>query len=276
MEWNRVEVEGEAPPPRWRHTANVIDKTRILIFGGFHSRSVRLNDVWVLDTLKMQWECLHHGERPPSDHTYKHVVELDREANAKAAGGLAGGEDEDEDEEGGGEKPKAEGAVVGGTEDASNEITGTPPFPRGGHTASQIGNSLYVFGGYGGSGYGRRDFNDLWSLNLASLCWERHVTKGAPGGAPPRGRSRPCWGSPAAFADRRSSLPPPARHRPGAALRPLGGGCGEHAVRVRRAEQRGAVRRHVRAGRGDADVDAASRADGSAVEPQHGVREGHP
>lgn len=213
MEWSQVEVEGEAPPPRWRHSATVIDKTRILLFGGFHSRSVRLNDVWLLDTLNMCWECLHHGERPPSDHTYRHVVELDREAAAKAAGGLAG-EEEGEDEEGAGQKPKAEGAVVGGTEDAPNEITGTPPYPRGGHTASQIGNSIYIFGGYGGSGYGRRDFNDLWSLNLASYSWERLVTKGASGAERCRRRGMGGEGTPGVGPRVALTAPSPSADRP--------------------------------------------------------------
>lgn len=36
------------------------------------------------------------------------------------------------------------------------------PDPRGSHSGSLIGNSLVVFGGYGGPGFSRRDFNDVY------------------------------------------------------------------------------------------------------------------
>lgn len=35
------------------------------------------------------------------------------------------------------------------------------PDSRGSHSGSLIGNSLVVFGGYGGPGFSRRDFNDV-------------------------------------------------------------------------------------------------------------------
>lgn len=41
------------------------------------------------------------------------------------------------------------------------------PDSRGSHSGSLIGNSLVVFGGYGGPGFSRRDFNDVhvsWSV----------------------------------------------------------------------------------------------------------------
>lgn len=73
------------PEPRWKHTATVIDETRLLVFGGYKSSSQRcgragvracvdsdhhvppahlpthappsrrLNDVWILDTTKDKW-----------------------------------------------------------------------------------------------------------------------------------------------------------------------------------------------------------------------------
>ncbi len=35
------------------------------------------------------------------------------------------------------------------------------PSPRGAHSMSLLGRKLFIFGGYGGSGFGRRDFNEL-------------------------------------------------------------------------------------------------------------------
>ncbi|CAN0415753.1 unnamed protein product, partial [Hapterophycus canaliculatus] len=42
---------------------------------------------------------------------------------------------------------------------------------RGSHSGSLIGNSLIVFGGYGGPGFSRRDFNDVNVLDLSTWEW---------------------------------------------------------------------------------------------------------
>ena len=36
--------------------------------------------------------------------------------------------------------------------------------PRASHSATAIGDIVYVFGGYGGLGYSRRDLDDLYAL----------------------------------------------------------------------------------------------------------------
>ncbi|CAM9266952.1 unnamed protein product [Chrysoparadoxa australica] len=45
------------------------------------------------------------------------------------------------------------------------------PDPRGAHSGSILGHSLVVFGGYGGPGFSRRDYNDLHVLNLDTWNW---------------------------------------------------------------------------------------------------------
>jgi dynein heavy chain len=50
---------------------------------------------------------------------------------------------------------------------------GPSPFPRGEHASAKVGEKLYVFGGYGGHGYARRDFNDLYALHTETWAWER-------------------------------------------------------------------------------------------------------
>ena len=48
--WTKLEpAAGVAPPPRWRHTSTCISKTQVLVFGGFHSSTTRLNDLWIFD-----------------------------------------------------------------------------------------------------------------------------------------------------------------------------------------------------------------------------------
>lgn len=43
------------------------------------------------------------------------------------------------------------------------------PDPRGSHSGSLVGNSLIIFGGYGGPGFSRRDFNDIY-VRFTKLC----------------------------------------------------------------------------------------------------------
>ncbi|RHX98957.1 hypothetical protein DYB25_012806, partial [Aphanomyces astaci] len=52
------------------------------------------------------------------------------------------------------------------------------PAPRGGHTASLINREIFIFGGYGGQGYSRRDFDDLYALNVDTMAWGKVSTKG--------------------------------------------------------------------------------------------------
>ena len=50
-------------------------------------------------------------------------------------------------------------------------ISNAVPDPRGGHTTTLVGSTLVVFGGYGGTGYARRDFNDVALFELESQAW---------------------------------------------------------------------------------------------------------
>ena len=45
------------------------------------------------------------------------------------------------------------------------------PSPRGSHSSALIGSQVYVFGGYGGSGYARKDFNDVCALDFDTWEW---------------------------------------------------------------------------------------------------------
>ena len=135
MEWECVknaQGEGEAPPARWKHTANLFDNTQLLVFGGFHTTEHRLNDIWIFDAVAYAW-------RQPN-----------RAHNVEAS------------------KPFQ----------LSNQEWNNVPPPRGGHSATLIGDLLYVFGGYGGLGYGRRDLDDLYALNIDTWKWTKIAAKG--------------------------------------------------------------------------------------------------
>lgn len=59
------------------------------------------------------------------------------------------------------------------------------PLPRGAHSSVLIGDIIFIFGGYGGMGWERRDFNDLFALNVNDYVWSRCQ----PSGHPPEPRS---------------------------------------------------------------------------------------
>ena len=50
---------GKKPLARWRHSASIYDGTQIIIFGGYYTASLRLSDVWVFDTVAMEWQQPH-------------------------------------------------------------------------------------------------------------------------------------------------------------------------------------------------------------------------
>ncbi|KAH8072714.1 hypothetical protein JL721_3359 [Aureococcus anophagefferens] len=54
------------------------------------------------------------------------------------------------------------------------------PQPRGAHASTLVGSALMIFGGYGGSGFSRRDFADLHSLDMETMEWEEVETTGEP------------------------------------------------------------------------------------------------
>ena len=58
------------------------------------------------------------------------------------------------------------------------------PAPRGAHSAVVIGDYVWVFGGYGGAGYQRRDFNDLHRLHIPTMTWSTVEAVPSPAGLP--------------------------------------------------------------------------------------------
>lgn len=54
------------------------------------------------------------------------------------------------------------------------------PEPRGDHTATFHKNKVYVFGGSGGVGYARQNFDDLYMLDIETYEWQKLEPKGNP------------------------------------------------------------------------------------------------
>lgn len=58
------------------------------------------------------------------------------------------------------------------------------PAPRGAHSAVLINDHVWVFGGYGGAGYQRRDFNDVHRLHVPTMTWSKVEVVPTPAGMP--------------------------------------------------------------------------------------------
>lgn len=71
---------------------------------------------------------------------------------------------------------------------ATVRASAAAPSPRGSHSAVLIDDHVWVFGGYGGAGYQRHDFNDLYRLNVPAMAWAKvDLPTGSPAPAPRSG-----------------------------------------------------------------------------------------
>eukprot|EP00937_MAST-01D_sp_MAST-1D-sp2_P001104 g1104.t1 len=139
LRWARAAAPGPkaaVPPPRWRHSATAVSEgRRVAIFGGCDD-DARLSDLWLLDTDTLSW--LRATQLDPNAPRERRDSAADTPVEPVP--------------------PPPQGAL------------GTLgwPSPRCAHSMCALGGSLYLFGGYGGAGFGRRDFNDLWRLETRS------------------------------------------------------------------------------------------------------------
>ncbi len=156
--WTKETAAGRVPPPTWRHTANLFDDSHVLIFGGFTSEAEKTDEVWVLNTEHMTWS------RPVGSAKVKSRV-----GKSGDGGGSSG--DNLSDVSGG------QGGS-GGTNAHPDLGDDKRPSPRGSHSATVVGRDLVVFGGYGGQGFGRADFNDLYALSLRNWQWRSCTAHG--------------------------------------------------------------------------------------------------
>lgn len=158
--WTKAETTGEIPTPRWRHSA-VSDGNKLIVFGGYQNSHTRLNDLYVLDTKAMSWTQQGNPAAAKERRKKKGASGAGEATAAAASGG------------------KVLSALSGDVY-ADMDVTVIPvaantspeaPTPRGGHSAAIVGRNMWVFGGYGGAGYQRTDFNDIYSFDIDTLSW---------------------------------------------------------------------------------------------------------
>lgn len=201
--WSKLEASnGAAPAPRWRHSAVAISHTQLVVFGGFFNGTTRLNDTWLWDVPSRTWsqpivptevaeETISYAARKKaSTPAFKpvHLAAIKARAEEEEKKGDRSGPG------GGSSGPSGSSAFLeelGMPLDDPRAADAHPdaPSPRGAHSAVVVGEYMLVFGGYGGVGYQRKDFNDVHRLHLPTMTWVR--TELVTGEPPATARARP-------------------------------------------------------------------------------------
>ncbi|ONK57169.1 uncharacterized protein A4U43_C10F17310 [Asparagus officinalis] len=190
-QWSELTTYGDLPTPREFAAASAIENRKIIMYGGWDGKKW-LSDVYVLDTMSLEWmELSITGSAPPPrcGHTATMV-----EKRLLIFGGRGGS-----------------GPIMGdlwalkGLFEEDNEtpgwtllkLPGQAPSPRCGHTVTSGGHYLLLFGGHGTGGWlSRYDIyhNDCIVLDRVSVQWKRLPTSNE--SPPPRAyHSMTCIGA---------------------------------------------------------------------------------
>lgn len=176
-QWTELSGYGDLPPPRDFAAGAAVGNRKIVMHGGWDGTKW-LSDVYVLDTMSLEWTQLPiTGSSPPPrcGHTATMV-----EKRLLIFGGRGGG-----------------GPIMGdlwalkGLFEEDNEspawtqlkLPGQAPAARCGHTITYGGTQLLVFGGHGTAGWLTRYdvyYNDCVILDRASVQWKRLVVSNEP------------------------------------------------------------------------------------------------
>ena len=201
MQWAEPKCVGEAPAKRSGHSLSVVG-TNAYVFGGCDQKLPPgpTNDLFVLRFTSgdYEWERRKvEGTAPMA--RYRHTATVFDATKILIFGGFKSGSNRFNDVH------VLDTVSLSWLQPIDDNCTATPrgnhipvdaktakdvPSPRGSHSACLLGEKLYIFGGYGGFGYKRQDFNDTYALDIKSWKWEKIQTRGKP--PPPRSGHSAC------------------------------------------------------------------------------------
>ncbi|KAJ3773979.1 hypothetical protein FB446DRAFT_730682 [Lentinula raphanica] len=159
MQWSHPDTTGELPPPSRAHTATLVDR-KIYVFGGGQSASYS-DAVYILDTVTRKWT------KPAVSGAIRDPATGQVIGSAPGPPGSGGNAHNNPD-------------TNGSSSPVSSIIYGETPAPRRAHTAVYYNGRIWVFGG----GNGMTALNDVWTLDVSKMIWERMNVRGrdsAPG-----------------------------------------------------------------------------------------------
>ncbi|XP_072964441.1 protein GLUTELIN PRECURSOR ACCUMULATION 3 [Typha angustifolia] len=176
-QWSELTSFGDLPSPREFSAASAIGNRRIIMYGGWDGKKW-LSDVYILDTISLEWTELSVSGTVPSPRCGHSATMVEK--RLLIFGGRGGG-----------------GPIMGdlwalkGLIEEENEtpgwtqlrLPGQPPSARCGHTITSGGHNLLLFGGHGTGGWlSRYDIyhNDCIILDRVSVQWKRLPTNNEP------------------------------------------------------------------------------------------------
>lgn len=155
--WTTVSFSGVTPSPRGGHTA-VVHADTMLVFGGCDGWNY-FNDCYSFNFDSSAWAPVRVTGTAPGARSAPATVVHEQQGAMYVFGGYDGARSLND----------LFRFDIAASEWSQVRVTGTPPSPRGGHTAAVCGDTMYVFGGKSG----RSPFNDLCSFNFEKLVWDK-------------------------------------------------------------------------------------------------------
>ncbi|XP_047975792.1 protein GLUTELIN PRECURSOR ACCUMULATION 3 isoform X1 [Salvia hispanica] len=179
-QWSELTTFGDLPSSRDFAAASAVGNSKIVMFGGWDGKKW-LSDVYVLDTISLEWmELSISGTLPPP--RCGHSVTM-IEKRLLIYGGRGGGGPIM------GDLWALKGLIKEGKEEneppgwTQLKLPGQAPSPRCGHTMASGGPYLMLFGGHGTGGWlSRYDiyYNDCVVLDRVSVQWKHLSTSSEP------------------------------------------------------------------------------------------------
>eukprot|EP00741_Cyanophora_paradoxa_P004754 tig00000828_g4612.t1 len=157
LEWKQLETRGEAPPARWRHTANVIEDKTLVVFGGL-SGGKRFADVYTLDLETSVWtriECKGAVPPPRAHHSATLVGRMLYVFGGYGGQGVFHGE--------------LYVLEIDTWTWVKPATKGTAPCARSDHMAAFANGRIAFYGGQDG----KNAYCDMHLLEIESLTWTR-------------------------------------------------------------------------------------------------------
>jgi len=153
--WSRVPSSGDAPTPRGGHTA-VVHQGKMLVFGGCDGWNY-FNDAHHFAFARAEWEKVRVTGTAPGARSAPATVVHEPQGAMFVFGGYDGTRSLND----------LFRFDLQSYEWSHVRVSGTPPSPRGGHTAVVYGDFMYAFGGKSG----RSPFNDLCAFDFKEQHW---------------------------------------------------------------------------------------------------------
>ncbi|KAG5244692.1 acyl-CoA-binding domain-containing protein [Salix suchowensis] len=164
MVWNTLATTGQGPGPRDSHSAVLVGR-QMIVFGGTNG-SKKVNDLHILDLGTKEWINPECKGTPPSPRE-SHTATLIGDDRIMVFGGSGEGEANYLND--------LHVLDLKSMRWTSPEVKGNIPAPRDSHSAVQIGNKLFVYGGDRGDRY----HGDVDVLDTDTWTWTKLAVQGS-------------------------------------------------------------------------------------------------